>query len=322
MSPLVNLQDAASDRDKVQSAAERFRIEVVTDDGEMFTRAFDMLDGFFGPKGELEPRADLARFTRDPVLSFGDGMEGHYRLIVALDGDELVGVRDCYVDLDRNAGVCIAALSHSFVAPSQRRSGLAALFRTVPVTLARTLATQHLGPSAPVLVAAEMEPVDPDDIDSIVRLLAYSRSGFSVMDPARLPYSQPDFRDLLALGAEHTALPLMPVVRWVGSEDSPSLPVPLAAAFARLFHACHRLYLPRERVDPSEVHALRALARQVDPVRLLPLPRDMSQIGLLAPLLRSAVLPLYPRILQGSNPEFRDAAAELARLLARLPGDT
>lgn len=307
---MIDLDDVApADRAKVEAAQGRFRVEAVTDpDGPAFDAAYAMLDSFFGARGELEPREGLRGFVRDPALVYGEGVGGHYHLLVAWDGDTLAGVRDCYVDIDQAAGVCLVALSHAYVAPAYRRSGLAALFRAVPVSLARA----RVGDTLPIVVVAEMEPLDPGDFDTRVRLVAYGRSGFSVLDPARVPYSQPDFRD--DAGPDHTAIALLGVVRWVGHERDVAMPIVLAAAFPRLFHVCHRMYLPVERVDPSEVHALRALSRVSDPVPLLPLPQSFEERACLAPLMRSAVLACYPRSLRGPDGALGDPAEELARV--------
>ncbi len=292
---------AEADRAKVREALGRFRVETVADTGATFGRVYDLLDSYFGPKGELEARDVLAGFVENRGLPYGNGMEGHYRLLAAWDGDELVGARDLYVDLDLSARVCVVALSHSYVVPHARRSGLAALFRAVPVSLARALTHERLGPGEPaeILVGAEMEPIS-DDPGSIVRLVAYGKSGFVAIDPVRLPYSQPDFRDLEPDSA-HLAIPLMPIIRWLGHEHATEIPVWLAAAFPRLFHSCHRQYLPRERVDPSEVHALRALTRSRLPVALLQLPHRLDDHDRIAPLALARVHAAYPRILRGPS---------------------
>lgn len=315
--PLLDLDDVAPlDRDKAADALRRLRIAEVRDpDGPAFDAAYDMLAGFFLANGELEEKGALASFVRDRVLTLGDGLEGVYHLVAAWDGDELVGVRDCYVDIDHGRGICVVALSHSYVAPSQRRSGLAAAFRALPVTLARRVVAERVGRPLPTLVVAEMEPVDPDQPATIVRLLAYGRSGFRVLDPARVPYSQPEFRDLV--DAAHTAIPLLGVVRPVGfAEPLDALPVDIVAAFPRLFHACHRLYLPDAKVAPSEAHVAAALHSTTAPVQLLPLPTGRDTIGRLAPLVRGAVVSRFPAPLRGPAPHFGDPSEELARVLA------
>jgi hypothetical protein len=188
-----------------------------------------------------------------------------------------------------------------------------ALLRAVPVTLSRQVQTERLGAPIPTLVAAEMEPVDPDDPDTIVRLIAYGRSGFSVLDPQRFRYSQPDFRCLP--GAAHTGIALLGVVRPLGLPPGP-LPAAACAAYPTLFHVCHRMYLPASQVDPSAEHAFRTLAESPEPVALLPLPTSRADLTGLAPLVRGAVLPLYPPGLHGPNPSFGDADEEFRRVLA------
>lgn len=305
---------APLDRAKGVEALRRVRIEEVRDpDGAAFDACFAMLDSFFGPRGEMEERRALQRFVADRVLHYGDHLEGTYHLVGAWSGSELVAVRDCYVDLDRAHSVSIVALSHAFVAPDWRRSGLGALLRAIPVTLARRMQTERLGRPVPTLVAAEMEPVDPDDPATIVRLLAYGRSGFSVLDPQRFRYSQPDLR--CPLDAAHTGLPLLGVVRPLGLGGL-TLPVEVCAAFPTLFHACHRMYLPASQVDPSANHAFATLASSSDGVALLPLPTDRRSLAPLAPLVRGAVLPLYPPGLRGPDPRFGDPAAEFLRVEA------
>ncbi|MFN7143212.1 MAG: hypothetical protein ACK4YP_05505 [Myxococcota bacterium] len=307
MSDLLDLADVAPlDLEKAAGALRRVRLELVADpDGAAFDRAYTLLDGFFGPRGEMEARAALARFVRERVIPFGPGLEGVYHLVAAWDGDALVGVRDCYVDIDHPRGVCVVALSHSLVVPEWRRSGLAAVLRALPVTLARRVVAERAGRALPTLVAAEMEPVDPGNRDTVVRLVAYGRSGFSVLDPTRFRYSQPEFR---ADAGAHTGIPLLGVVRPVGIAGD-TLPVEVVAAFPRLFHGCHRQFLPAARVDPSEAHVSAHLGSA--PVPLLPLPTGAANVDRLAPLVRGAVLPLYPPGLRGPDPRFGDPAAEM-----------
>ena len=307
---------AATDRGKVRGAMPRYRLEVVRDpQSGAFLAAWDALDTFFGPRGELEDRDALEGFVRDGLLAYDDSMYGHYRLLVAWDGNQFAGVRDCYVDFDPVAKLCVVALSHSWVAPEHRRSGLAAIFRAVPVTLARKIiADEPTVRDYPVLVIAEMEPVTADDPNSVVRLVAYGRSGFAVMDPQRMPYSQPDFRQ--TRDSPFNSIPLLGVVRWVGHEGATGLPAYMAAGLPRLFHQAHRKYLPRDRVDPLEVHAMRTLSRQAGDVPLLPLPGSTGDLAALAPLVKSAVLAAYPPMLRGESPAIGNPADELSAVVA------
>lgn len=300
------------DRSRALDVGQRLRVAEIRDpDSPEFHAAYDLLDGFFGPLGELEDRGVLARFVRERLLQYAPGASGTYHLVGAWDGPELVGVRDCYVDVDENEGISLVALSHSFVVPRWRRSGLAALFRALPVSLARRAQAARFGRALPTLVAAEMEPADPAVPESIVRLVAYGKSGFAALDPERFRYSQPDFR--AEPGAAHTGIAMLGVVR-VFDLPHDALPPAVAEVYPRLFHVCHRMYLPAERVDPSEKHAVSTLRASAAPVRLLPLPTSRQELHRLRPLVRGALHPLYPRGLRGhggqveSNPDEEIAA--------------
>ncbi len=289
---------SAADRDKALAAAARLRVAEIRDaDSPEFHAAYDLLDGFFGPLGELEDREVLARFVRERVLDYGGGAEGTYHLVGAWDGLRLVGVRDCYVDVDPLLGLSLVALSHSLVVPEWRRSGLAAVFRALPMTLARAAHRERYGRRFPTMVAAEMEPVSAEVPESTVRLVAYGKSGFSVLDPERFRYSQPDFR--AGAGAAHTGIAMLGVVRGFDLPDD-AWPVEVAELYPRLFHACHRSYLDASRVDPSENFAISTLRSSPEPVRLLPLPTGRDNLQHLEPLSRDRVHALYPVGLRGA----------------------
>lgn len=318
---MLDLRDVALlDRPKAADAFGRYRLQILDDPTDpSFDLAYEMLASFFGPRGELEERVSLARFASERIIHYGPGLEGHYRLLSAWQGDTLVGVRDFYVDLDIYNRACLVALSHAYITPEHRRSGLAALFRALPATLARqTVSERFVNPdTVPIVIAAEMEPADPDNPDTIIRLMAYGRSGFKALDPSRLPYSQPDFRDEVVVDGGHTAIALIPVVRWVDHPEATTMPIRLAAAFPHLFHVCHRMYLPSWRVDPSEAHALSALNRSDAEVPILPLPTCVAELDLVAPLLRGTFLSHYPPALRGTDEALRSQEEEMATLRQR-----
>lgn len=294
----VDPEDVAPrERARVEEVLRTVALAEVRDpDAPAFHEVFDLLDAFFGPSGEMESREALADFVRARRLDYAPGLSGTYHLIGAWHAGTLVGARDCYVDVDAATGVCVVALAHVFVAPAWRRTGLASVLRALPSTLARAVLTERFGAPLPTLVVAEMEPADAAEPDTLLRLCAYGRSGFAVLDPRRLPYSQPEFRDLP--DARHTGIPLLMLLRTTPA-FADGVPASMAESLPRLFYAAHRLHTPAVRVDPSEAHVLGVLRRSDAPVSLLPLPESLDAPERLAPLRREVVLPLYPPGLRG-----------------------
>jgi hypothetical protein len=144
------------------------------------------------------------------------------------------------------------------------------------------------------MLAAEMEPAVASDPASLIRLVAYGKAGFGAIDPAALPYCQPDFRDLAA-GEAARPLPLLAVVRWVGHEGSPTLPKHLARAYLRHLHAVFATHVRPDLLAAEEARSLDALAAHPPgEVALLPLPKSLDDRAAIAPLSRDQVLTHFP----------------------------
>jgi hypothetical protein len=291
---VLTLEARDIEDEKGRAAASRYRIEEVDSPGELFERAFGVLDAEFGSKGELERRSVIEGWLRGRADAPGASRCEGYHLLVARDGAGALGaVRDCHVRVDPEAAACVAYLAHVVVMPEHRRSGLASLMRAAPLTLARRALAEADLSDGDVLLAAEMEPVVMEDPASIARLVAYGRAGFSVVDPTRLPYCQPDFRDLAALGSEARPLPLLAVVRWVGHERAERVPRRLAAAYLENLYAVFATHCRAEDLAAPREHALRVLLASEDPVPLLRLPTGPDDHDALRPLLRREVLSHY-----------------------------
>ncbi len=289
---LLDLADLSPTEDagKARAASERYtlrRAETAAD----FALGHAVLADVFGPTGEIERPETLRAWFDAGSLSAPDApIRATYHLVLAFDTDgSLAGVRDCFVTVDPIARRAVVLLSHSFVFPRHRRGGLAALLRTVPATLAR-----HGGVDDPeILLVAEMELLAPHERIGVVRMLAYGKAGFRVIPAQVVPYAQPDFRDLDALGIEPAPLPFVMLVRQVGHEERGTLSPARAAAVVEHLQAVHRCHCRMEHLLPIRAHAFRALAAWGDrPVPLIQPRRD--DIPALFPLLQSEVVPLYP----------------------------
>ncbi|MCA9490512.1 MAG: hypothetical protein KC621_11335 [Myxococcales bacterium] len=291
--------------------------EILDPDSDAFDEAHRVIDDYFGPKNEIERKDVLQRWLLDPL----DGdVHVDYHLLAWHERStgQLAAVRDAFVGIDRARGLCAVLLSHSFVLPAFRRSGVATLVRTSPARLARDDLRRHGLSEAPILLAAEMEPVVPADLASIVRLLSYGRSGYGVIPPSILPYCQPDFRDVEAMGVPAEPIPMPCVVRWLGHEDEHRVPTALADALIVVLSALHL-----RACEPTHVRALAerergALVGRPEHLPLIVLPTAPSELDRLEPLLRSRALAHYPPRYQVDVPDPDEDLAALRAAAARL----
>lgn len=299
---------------RLAAAEARFAgTEILDPDSAAFDEAHAAIDGYFGPKNEIERRPVLQRWLRDPLDDGNVRVDYHLLAWHERDTGRLAAVRDAFVGLDRERGLCAVLLSHSFVLPDFRRSGVATPVRTSPANLARADLARHGFPGAPILLVAEMEPVVPSDLASIVRLLSYGKSGYGVIPPSILPYCQPDFRDLEALGVPAEPIPMPCVVRWLGHEDEHRVLTSLADTLIVVLSSLHL-----RACEPTHVRELArrergALLGRPEHLPLIELPTRPSELGRLEPLLRSRALLHYPERYRVDLP---DPDQDLAALLA------
>ena len=264
-----------------------------------FAEGYAALAGEFASRGELERREVIAHWLDEPrTASSGDGLQRTYHLLVARDDQgALAGVRDCHVILDPS-GVAVVYLAHALVLPAYRRTGLGALFRSEPLAIGRRVIGEA-GLSATgvdLLLAAEMEPASLEDEASVVRLRAYGRAGFAAIAPSRLPYCQPDFRDLDDSSIEKPRpIPLLAIVRFIGHDDARSLPARLARAFVTHLYAVFATHVRAEHLRALQAATLGVLDSVPEgEVPLIPLPRTLDDRTTLSALSHAAVLRSFP----------------------------
>jgi hypothetical protein len=295
--PLLDPSDV--DDGKGRAAVEAFSLERASSSQDpVFPEAFGLLDREFAPRGEIERREVVVDWLDRSDKRLGS-LFWHYHLLLARAPDgSAAGARDCHVTVDAERRECVIYLAHTLVLEPHRRSGLASMLRAAPLTLARhELRRAGVDPNeADVLLAAEMEPADHGADDTLVRLVAYGRSGFLAVPPPLLPYCQPDFRDvatLASLGVAARPLPLLAIVRRPGHPEA-TLPARLAAAYVRHLNAVFATHCREEDLARPLLHALAALeASGLAELPLLSLPRTLDDHERLAPLWREAVLPYH-----------------------------
>lgn len=242
-----------------------------------FAAAFDRLWAEFGPRGEMERREVIAARLRWQPAQPVAGAAFLYELLVLRRRGMIVAVRDHTAVVRLGVGgrplaePTVVHLSHAFIEPAQRGSGLAGWLRALPVQAARSCAAAAgRAAGAPVVLVAEMEHPDPADAASTARLRSYGRAGFLTIDPAALEYSQPDFRAPESLaGAAPTPLPLALVVRRVGAETETVMPAAEVAAVVASIYAVYGVHVSAAALEPLRAASVARTARQ--PIfRLLP----------------------------------------------------
>jgi 4-aminobutyrate aminotransferase / (S)-3-amino-2-methylpropionate transaminase len=300
---------------RIDEALSRFTLRRAVGEAD-FALAYGELLREFGPQDEIEREETLRAWYAAGSLSPPDEpIKAHYHLLMAFDGDgRLAGVRDCFTTVDVAARRAVVLLSHSLVLPAWRRTGLAALLRTAPVTLANDALREACG-GGEVLLAAEMEMVQAKDRASVIRLLAYSKAGYRVIPPHILPYAQPDFTDFTRSSADPKPLPFLALIRQVGEEERTTVSRERVAAVVRHLQAIHRCHCRPADLVPIAANALAGLDRAPgDALPLLSLPVRPRGGRLFAPLLRPTVLPLYPQA-WWSGETLADPEVELNELL-------
>lgn len=295
----VELADlfAGEPQAKAGAALDRYRLRRATDSRDpVFQAAFGLLDAYFGPLGEIERRSVLEGWADQPRRVVGPHIIQYSIILAEDDSGEIAGARDCYAVTDPAARTCVVYLAHALVVPEHRRTGLASLLRAAPATLGRRALADAGVPDGDLLLAVEQEPIHPDQPDTHVRLAAYGRGGFQAIDPVALPYQQPDFRDLDALGEAARPLPLVAVIRRVGHEGDATLPRALATAWLEHLMAVFGTHCRAADLAPIRAHALAALDAWGDrPVPLVSLPQAPADAPTLRPLLAATVRPLFGR---------------------------
>lgn len=210
-------------------------------DDPLFDSAFGALWAEFGRLGEVEQANVLAERLRWDGRSIHHGCALRYRLMLVTSQGRFAAVRDhtAIVQPGRR-GACVH-LSHNLVAPDWRRTGLAGWLRALPIqTARRCLEAQGRPADEPITLVGEMEHPDPAHPASMVRLTAYEKAGFRKVDPAAVPYLQPDFHSPEEIDFSGVQpIPMTLIVRRVGREHEETISGSEARALAE---ALYRMY--------------------------------------------------------------------------------
>ena len=190
-------------------------------DDPFFETAFGALWAEFGAAGEMEQAGVIAERMKWHPSQMHDEAALLYAMQLITRNGEFVGVRDHTAILLENERGAIVHLSHNLVAPAWRRSGIAGWLRALPVSTAlEALAAAGRQLDTPVTLVGEMEHFNPSNAATGIRLTAYEKAGYKMVDPELVDYWQPDFRDPRIIDQENgpQPIPLCLMLRRIGRE--------------------------------------------------------------------------------------------------------
>ena len=191
-------------------------------DDPFFKTAFKALWQEFGAAGEMEQEEVIAERMKWHPSQMHDEAALLYAMQLITRNGEFVAVRDHTAILLANEPGAIVHLSHNLVAPAWRRSGIAGWLRALPVSTAlEALATVGRPIDAPVTLVGEMEHFNPSHAATEIRITAYEKAGYKMVDPSLVDSRQPDFRDPRIIDQENgpQPIPLCLMLHRIGREQ-------------------------------------------------------------------------------------------------------
>ena len=220
-----------------------FELHQIRDKSDpFFEMAFGALWNEFGDKGEMEQVEVIADRLRWNLLQSRQGAFLRYALVLVTHRGEFVAVRDHTVIVLEDRPGAVVHMSHNLVAEKWRRSGIAGWMRAIPVSTAlECLAALKRPAGSPITLVGEMEHLDQSKPDTKVRLTAYEKAGFKMVDPKRVSYLQPDFRHPRDIDESSGPIPvpLCLMLRRVGHEVEVSVS---GVEVLQVVHALYRMY--------------------------------------------------------------------------------
>ncbi len=246
-------------------------------DDPAFDAAFGALWAEFGANSEVEQPTVLSRRLLWDGNHQVNGCALRYRLILVTSGGKFAAVRDHTAIVREGIEGAIVHLSHNLVAPEWRRTGLAGWLRALPIQSAREcLAAQQRPTDSPITLVGEMKFLDDNDSTTFVRLKAYEKAGYLMIDPRRVKYLQPDFRapEQIDLSGGPRPLSLALIVRRVGREKESTIS---GAEILGIADALYRMYAVtfRPRDMAPLIESLRTYPGRDEVIDLLPPATDL-----------------------------------------------
>lgn len=264
---------APGDLKSLEGDWSEIELHLIQDESDpFFEMAFCALWNEFGDKGEMEQAAVIAERLKWHPQHPRNGAALRYALVLITHRGRFVAVRDHTVIILGDRPGAVVHLSHNLVAPEWRRSGIAGWSRAFPISTALDCLAELEQPAgSPITLVGEMEHLDPSKPDTQVRLTAYEKAGFKMVDPTRVRYLQPDFRSPVEIDKSSgpCPVPLCLMLRRVGREQETSVS---GAEVLQVVQALYQMYGTGFRESDMKVvlESLRTYPAASESIDLLP----------------------------------------------------
>lgn len=251
-----------------------------------FDRAYDVLDRYFGPRGELEARDALARVVDRPFEH--RGVHVAYPLIVLEDeAGELISVLSRYMTWEPATGVLAALDGCGYT--EERHRGRGTTILGLPLLLdagRRRLAPWGAAEARRVLDLGDLEPLDPADPDAVQRATTWGRRNARVIPPSAFPLTLVGMRDERAPGGFSPPVPVLGMLADpLGEGPLAAVDKAALAVLALHMEAAHAWAGDAAGLAEQTARLLAAIAAAPeDPVPLIPLPTSPDDAEILARL--------------------------------------
>lgn len=175
---------------------------VLSSTDPLFDAAYDALAAYFGSRGQLEARADLARLVDAsgcPWICEGVAVVRPLLVLLSADGS-LAAVAERYVAFDPASGLLSGLDANLLVLPAHRGQGLGPVLERLLVHAGRHLLLSHgAGPHRLGVELGDLEPLQKttsvDDRqrarldDSVRRVAVWAQNGYRLLPRSVFPLS-------------------------------------------------------------------------------------------------------------------------------------
>jgi hypothetical protein len=208
--PPINLKELVPSGFDLDSFAD-LRVHLVDAcDDPLFDVAYNALAAYFGARGQLESREDLARLTGRPLLHRGSWSTSFF-LLVLDSADAVVAVAARYVVYEPATRIFSALDGSIFTDQRRRGAGIGVLVPLLFVPIGQRLLAEYGATEAQEVLEIGDLDIAADLEASIRRARVWERAGYRALPRFVFPFELVGVED--RSGARGASVPMLAVIR-------------------------------------------------------------------------------------------------------------